>query len=71
MSQSTLDTDSIVLLTADAIATLGEGVRSEVLATATNAAENAYIRMQPTAASEQWPASEGQTLAEAQRSYHR
>lgn len=70
MSQNTLNTQYIVrLLLADAVATLGEGVRSEVLATATNAAEIAQLQMQPTKASDRWPASEGVSLEQAQRSY--
>src|SRR5437870_2200390 len=70
MSHSRLDTDSIVrALMADATATLGDGVRAELLATARIAADNAQERMQPREASERWPASEGDSLADAQRFY--
>lgn len=70
MSPNTLDTEYIVrLLLADAVATLGEGVRSEVLATATNAAATAHLQMQPREASDGWPASEGVSLEQAQASY--
>jgi hypothetical protein len=70
MSRNTLDTESIVqLLMADAVATLGEDVRSDVLATAGNAADNAYRRMQPTEATHDWPAREGESVEEAQRAY--
>jgi hypothetical protein len=54
---------------ADATATLGDGVRAELLATARIAADNAHDRMQPREASEHWPASEGESVANAQRFY--
>ena len=56
MSQGQLDTDRVVrLLMADAVATLGERARAEVLAAAANAEENARLRLE-----------QGDSLARAQ-----
>jgi hypothetical protein len=68
MSRDTLDTDRIVqLLLRDAIATLGEGARAEVLSVAANFAEIARSQMPPRDASPDWEAAAGVSLAEAQR----
>jgi len=61
MSQRTLDTERIVrLLMADAIATLGERARAQVLAVAANMEENARLWLE-----------HGDSLAEVQRSFDR
>jgi hypothetical protein len=61
MSQATLDTERIVrLLLADAMATLGEHARAEVLAVAASLGENAHLHIE-----------HGDTLAEAQRFFDR
>lgn len=72
MAQITLDTDRIVrLLLRDAVATLGPRSHAEVLAVAANVEETARIQMEPTEAGQYWKASEGVTLAEAQRFFDR
>jgi len=65
-----LDTSRIARrLLRDAVGTLGEHVRAEVEATATNVAETARERMRPVEASSHWDASPGDTLAEAQEHF--
>lgn len=72
MSSVRLDTDRIVqLLSRDAVATLGERARAEVLATAASVAENAREQMRPVEASAYWAAAPGSSLAEAQAFFDR
>ena len=63
MSQRTLNVDRIVeLLLRDAVSTLGEHARAEVLAVAANVQETARLQMQPVEAGPYWAASEGSSL---------
>lgn len=72
MSQARLDTDRVVRrLMADAVATLGDRARREVLAVAANVAQLAQDQMQPVEASADWAAREGSSLAEAQAFFDR
>lgn len=72
MSQSKLDPDrTLRLLMKDAVSTLGEGVRAEVLAIAATVEELARELMLPVEASEYGDAEEGSTLEEAQQFYDR
>jgi hypothetical protein len=72
MPQGDLDSDRTVqLLMRDAVSTLGEAVRAEVLAVAASVERNARDQMLPVPASEYGPAEEGSTVEDAQRFYDR
>lgn len=71
MSPDTLDTRVVQLLLQDAIATLGESARTPALLLAEHFVDNAHQQMQPVEARDGWPASDGVSLAEAQRFFDR
>src|SRR4051812_22429771 len=72
MSARNLQTErTLTLLLRDAVSTLGEDVRAEVLATVASVAQNAREQMQPVEAGEYWDAAEGCSLEDAQRFFER
>jgi hypothetical protein len=72
MAQSNLDPKRTVqLLMKDALSTLGESIRAEVLAVAASVERNARDQMLPVEASEYGEAEEGSSLEEAQRFFDR
>ena len=72
MAQSDLEPERIVaLLMRDAVSTLGESVRTEVLAVAASVERSARDQMQPVEASEYGEAEAGSSVEEAQHFYDR
>jgi hypothetical protein len=72
MTPHPFDSDRVVrLLLADAVGSLGEPARAEVLAVAAGLAQVAREQMRPVPAGDYWGPQEGASVADAQRFYDR